>query len=101
VTVVRFQRVSALAGAARLTAAASARATAMTARKMILDSFMCGGAPFGGRPSRVACVVGGCVAGQKPVSRRPNAIPKMRPNRRARVQAEGVMFQAATCSLDQ
>src|SRR5690606_31868203 len=27
-----------------------------------------------------------------PVSRRPNAIPKMSPNRRARSQAEGVMF---------
>src|SRR5690606_24585708 len=42
----------------RLTAAASARAIAMKARRMILGRFMCGGAPFGGRPSRGACVVG-------------------------------------------
>src|SRR5690606_41653354 len=34
VTVVRFQRVSALAGAARLTVTVSARATAMKARRM-------------------------------------------------------------------
>src|SRR5690606_15937854 len=74
VTVVRFQRVSALAGAARLTVTVSARATAMKARRMILGRFMCGGAPFGGRPSRGACVVGVRVwleAGEQEAERGP------------------------------